>query len=106
VFSEQGFSGDKFYPASYDFGGQDRPSFGCNLTKDSDEEDHTRSMFEEDNRLEQMLDEEPITHVSWNNSISNWKNQITNNFVLLHLLTGFMGYQNPSCISIIKKKNV
>jgi len=33
------------------------------------------------------------------------ENQITNNFVLLHLLTGFMGYQNPSCISTIKKKN-
>lgn len=33
VFSEQGFSGDKFYPSSYDFGGQERDNIGCNLTE-------------------------------------------------------------------------
>ena len=29
VFSERGFSGDKLYPMTYDFGGQERSNGGC-----------------------------------------------------------------------------
>ena len=29
VFSETGFSGDQFYPLTYDFGGQEKTNAGC-----------------------------------------------------------------------------